>query len=139
MNISDVVYNLALEAFNNDEVPVGAVIVRNNEIVSRGYNLKEKEKSSICHAEIIALIYAGKKLDNWRLIDCSIFISMFPCPMCASAIVQSRIKNVYYYSDSLDLESKDIVESILKNKVTLCYINEERHLELIQNFFKNKR
>ena len=92
--------NLALiqakKAQKNKEVPVGAIIVKNNKIISKAYNKKEKKKNSIYHAEIIAISKACKKKKNWRLNNCSIYSTLEPCPMCASAIEQSRIKQVIY-------------------------------------------
>ena len=79
-----------------NEVPVGAVIVKNGKIISRGHNIKEKKQSSLAHAEIIAIEKATRKVKNWRLIDCDIYVTLEPCPMCASAIKQSRIKKIYY-------------------------------------------
>ena len=86
----------ANKAFSIGEIPIGAVIVKNNKIIARGHNLKENKNSAIKHAEIVAIEKASKKLNNWRLIDCTMYITMFPCPMCASAINQSRISRVVY-------------------------------------------
>ena len=85
-----------------NEVPVGAVIVKNGKIISRGHNIKEKKQSSLAHAEIIAIEKATRKVKNWRLIDCDIYVTLEPCPMCASAIKQSRIKKIYYGAESTD-------------------------------------
>ncbi len=78
------------------EVPVGAVIVRRGEIVSCGYNRREKDKNALRHAEIIAIHRACKKLGGWRLFECELYVTMEPCPMCAGAIINSRIKKVYF-------------------------------------------
>ena len=78
------------------EVPIGAVIVKDGQIISKGYNLRETNKNATSHAEIIAIEMACKKLDSWRLDDCSIYVTLEPCMMCAGAIIQSRIKNVYF-------------------------------------------
>lgn len=89
---------LANKAAEIGEVPVGAVVVKksNGEIVGEGYNRREVDKDSIAHAEIIAIENASKKLDGWRLIDCEIFVTLEPCPMCAGAIINSRIERVVY-------------------------------------------
>lgn len=79
-----------------DEVPVGAVIVRNGEIVSRGHNGREGDKNALAHAEIVAIDAACKKLQGWRLWDCDLYVTLEPCPMCAGAIINARIKNVYF-------------------------------------------
>ncbi len=78
------------------EVPIGAVIVRNGEIVGRGYNLRETKKDPTLHAEMIAIREASEKLGGWRLIGCTLYVTLEPCPMCAGAIVQSRIEQVVY-------------------------------------------
>ncbi len=78
------------------EVPVGAVVVRNGEVVSYGRNRREKEKNALCHAEIEAINNACKKLGGWRLWECEIFVTLEPCPMCAGAIINSRLKKVSF-------------------------------------------
>lgn len=78
------------------ETPVGAVIVRNGEIIARGYNKRETKKNSLCHAEIAAIHKACRKLGGWRLPGCELYVTLEPCPMCAGAIIQSRIEHVYF-------------------------------------------
>lgn len=85
----------ARKAYDKLEVPVGAVIVKNGKIIARGYNQKETKKDTIKHAEIIAIEKASKKLDSWRLNDCEMYVTLEPCPMCAGAIINSRIKKIY--------------------------------------------
>lgn len=79
-----------------EEVPIGAVIVKDKQIIARGYNQRETSNRAISHAEILAIEEANKVLDNWRLEDCSLFVTVEPCVMCSGAIVQSRIPYVYY-------------------------------------------
>ena len=86
----------AKKAAAKGEVPVGAVIVRNGEIVSRAYNTRETGKNALCHAEIKAIRKACKKLGGWRLTRCEMYVTMEPCPMCAGAIINSRIVSVCY-------------------------------------------
>lgn len=86
----------AKKAYRKNEVPIGAVIVYRNKIISRGYNLREKKNNALMHAEIIAINKACKKLKSWRLEDCELYVTLEPCPMCAGAIIQSRVKNVFY-------------------------------------------
>ena len=83
-------------AEEQDEVPVGAIVVYNDEIIGAGFNYKENTQNPIDHAEIRAIKQAAEKIGSWRLIDCDIFITLEPCPMCAGAIVQSRIRSVYF-------------------------------------------
>lgn len=85
----------AQKAFEKEEVPVGAVIVKNNKIISRAHNLKELKCDATCHAEILAIQKACKKIGSWRLNDCDMYVTLEPCPMCAGALIQSRIKKVY--------------------------------------------
>lgn len=85
----------AKKAYKKLEVPVGAVIVKNGEIIARGHNLKETKCDTTKHAEIIAIQRASKKLNAWRLEDCEMYVTLEPCTMCAGAIINSRIKKIY--------------------------------------------
>jgi tRNA(adenine34) deaminase len=85
-----------LKAQELGEVPIGAVVVRDGEIVGRGHNLRETQKDPTLHAEMIAIREASTKLGGWRLIGCTLYVTLEPCPMCAGAIVQSRIEQVVY-------------------------------------------
>lgn len=78
------------------EVPIGAVIVFENEIIATGYNVRETTQSTLAHAELAAIKEANKKIGSWRLEDCTLYVTLEPCPMCAGAIIQSRIKRVVY-------------------------------------------
>ena len=86
----------ARKAFELDGVPIGAVIVHNNEIIARGYNRRNTDKNPLMHAEIIAINEAAKVIGDWRIEDCTIYVTVEPCPMCSGAIVQARIPNVVY-------------------------------------------
>ncbi len=85
----------AQKAYQKLEVPVGVIIVKDSKIIARAYNQKEEKNSPIKHAEILAIEKACKKLKNWRLNDCEMYVTLEPCPMCAGAIIQSRIKKLY--------------------------------------------
>lgn len=87
--------NEAKKAYNKLEVPVGAIIVKDGKIIAKAYNEKEKRKDTTKHAEILAIQKASKKLETWRLNDCEMYVTLEPCPMCAGALIQSRIKKVY--------------------------------------------
>lgn len=134
----------ANKAYDKGEVPIGAVIVKNDKIISRAYNLKETKNNACKHAELIAIEKASKKLKNWRLLDCTIYVTMFPCPMCASAINQSRISKIVYgtipkYADQQVIKSilndksygnpVEIVEKVLEKDCT----------QLLKKFFLKKR
>lgn len=133
----------AQKAYKKDEVPVGAVIVKDGKIIARGYNQKEKCKNAIKHAEIIAIEKACKKLKNWHLEGCELYVTLEPCLMCCGAIIQSRIKKLYYGVKS---ERFGYVESVDKlfNKNThimteVKNLDDEESLKILQDFFKNKR
>lgn len=79
-----------------NEVPVGAVIVKDGKVIARGHNIKEKKKNSMYHAEIVALEKACKKVGDWRLNECDIFVTLEPCPMCAGALINARIGNIFF-------------------------------------------
>ena len=86
----------AKKACEKLEVPVGAVIVKDGKIIARAHNQKETKFDTTKHAEILAIQKASKKLKSWRLIDCEMYVTLEPCPMCAGAIIQSRIKKIYF-------------------------------------------
>lgn len=85
----------AKKAYEKDEVPVGAVIVKDGKIISRAHNLRESKKMATAHAEILAIEKASKKMNSWRLVDCDMYVTLEPCTMCMGAIISSRIKNLY--------------------------------------------
>ncbi|MEE1281322.1 MAG: tRNA adenosine(34) deaminase TadA [Acutalibacteraceae bacterium] len=87
---------LAQKAFDENEVPIGAVVVRNGEIVGTGYNKRDSKKNAMLHAETVAIYNACEKLGGWRLWECDLYVTLEPCPMCTGAIINSRIRNVYY-------------------------------------------
>lgn len=86
----------ARRAFFSEEVPVGAVIVHKNKIIARGYNQREAKQDPLAHAEHIAIVKAAKKLKTWRLLDCTLYVTLEPCTMCAGAIILARIPRVVY-------------------------------------------
>ncbi len=87
---------LAECAARRDEVPVGAVIVKNGKIIARGYNLRETKKSPLAHAEVVAIGKAARRLGGWRLSGCTLYVTLEPCPMCAGAIVNARVDEVVF-------------------------------------------
>ncbi len=84
----------AKKAYALDEVPIGCVIVQNDKIIARGYNRRNTDKNTLAHAELSAIKKASKKMGDWRLEDCTMYVTLEPCQMCAGAIVQSRLKKV---------------------------------------------
>ena len=84
-------YKLAEKAYRLEETPIGCVIVRDGRIIGKGYNRRNKKKNSLAHAEVMAIAQACKKVGDWRLEDCTLYVTLEPCPMCAGAIVQARL------------------------------------------------
>ena len=89
----------AQKAFEIEEVPIGAVVIYENEVIGSGYNLRESENDPTAHAEIIALREAATSLSSWRLADCTLYVTIEPCPMCAGALLQARVDRVVYGAD----------------------------------------
>ena len=85
----------AKKAYDKEEIPVGAVIVKDGKIIARGYNKKEEKKDTTQHAEIIAIQKASRKIGAWRLHDCEMYVTLEPCAMCTGALIQARLKRVY--------------------------------------------
>lgn len=130
-------------AFQNNEVPVGTVIVENNVIIASGYNQIEKKQSSLEHSEIVAIRRAQKKKNNWRLNDCIIYTTLEPCVMCAGAIINARIKKIVYAAESnyLTKEEKQILQKIYKqNNIEIFQgILQNDSQKILTSFFENKR
>lgn len=86
----------ALKAYQKEEIPIGAVVVKEGNIIAKGHNLKETKKNTLKHAELIAIEKASKKLQRWRLTDCDLYVTLEPCPMCMGAILNARIRKLYF-------------------------------------------
>jgi len=131
----------AQKAYGKLEIPVGAVIVKEGKIVARAHNLKETKQSAIAHAEILAIQKANKKLNNWRLLDCDMYITLEPCQMCMGAIMSSRIKNIYIGTlDPKKQEQIDVEEYKEKYGVNVVVgIMQEESEYILKEFFKNLR
>ena len=129
---------LSNKAFKNGDVPISALVIKENKIISKGYNKKEKYKNPLLHAEIIAIEKATKKTKDWRLNDCDLYTLLFPCPLCASLIAQSRIKKVYYFYDTNNNKEKQISLKILES-VELIKINSIESSTFLKDFFNNIR
>ena len=128
-----------------DEVPIGCVIVKNNKIIARGHNIRETKKDPLGHAELVAIKKASKKLMNWRLEGCDLYVTLEPCMMCSGAIIQSRIRRVIFgaydpkggaiYSSINAFEAKninhhpEIVPEAMKDECS----------SILTNYFKKKR
>lgn len=121
----------AKKAYEKEEVPVGAVIVKDGKIIARAHNLKETKKDTTRHAEIIAIQKASKKLNAWRLEDCEMYVTLEPCSMCKEIIKKSRIKNIYYYAIQNN--------SSYEKEPNYIHINNNYFPTILTNFFKNVR
>ena len=125
------------------EITVGAVLVKNGEILAQAHNMKEKTNDVTAHAEILVIKEAQKKLGSWRLDDCDIYVTLEPCPMCAWAIINSRIKNVYFGSYDTNygaLGSKIDLRKIANSKLNvLGGIMEEECDKILMACFKELR
>ena len=131
------------KAFELGETPIGAVIVKDGKIISRAHNKRETKKNALLHAEISAIDKACKKLGGWRLCGCDIYVTLEPCPMCAGAIIQSRIDNVFfgaYDKKAGAFGSVCDLSGIFAHKVAYQGgIMENESIDLIKLFFQNLR
>ena len=138
-------YKEAKKAFTEDEVPVGCVIVKEGKVVAKAHNKKEKKNSAICHAEIECINKAVKKLNNWNLKGCKMYVTLEPCMMCTGAIINSRIDKVYY--GCKDPKGGALVSNIKIKKIKNLNhypeisggLMEEECSKILKEFFKNKR
>ena len=131
------IVDLACNAFNLEEIPVGAIIVKDDKIIAKGINDRHKNKSVIGHAEINAIEEACKILGDWRLDECEMYVTLFPCMMCTGAILESRIKKVYYLCDRTNV-CYDVGKYLCIEKIN-DNVSEKKCLDLLQLFFENKR
>ncbi|WP_085993766.1 tRNA adenosine(34) deaminase TadA [Oceanobacillus senegalensis] len=135
----------AKKARDIDEVPIGAVIVYQNEVIATGYNVRETSQTTLSHAELMAIEVANKKVGSWRLEDCTLYVTLEPCPMCAGAIVQSRIKRVVFGASDLKAGCAGTLMNLLEEprfnhqvEVTKGVLEEECST-LLTDFFRDLR
>lgn len=136
--------SLASKAYEKGEVPVGAVIVKNGEIIGEGYNMREQKQNALSHAEIEAINSACKNSGSWRLDGCEMYVTLEPCPMCAGAIINSRIKTLIFGAYDNKMGSIDSVINLCAlpypHKVEIYGgIMEDECLSVLQRFFKELR
>ena len=135
----------AEKAYEINEVPIGAVVVKDGEIVGRGFNKRESEKDPTAHAEMIAIREASEKLGGWRLHQCDMYVTVEPCPMCAGAVMLSRIKNLYIGVQDSKGGACGSVINIPQNEKFNHYVHmefgilEEECREILQKFFVKLR
>ena len=144
LNFMDEALVLAKEAFDAGEVPVGCVIVRRGEIVGRGRNRREAGKNALAHAEIEAIHDACRNLGGWRLWECTLYVTLEPCPMCAGAILNARIPRVVYGASDAKCGATGSVCNLFSmefnhHPVVESGIREAECAALLTEFFKNLR
>lgn len=135
----------AEKAYKKDEVPIGAVIVKDGKVIARAHNLRESSKQSIAHAEILAIQKACKRLGAWRLENCDLYVTLEPCAMCTGAIINSRIKNLFI--GAMDLKSGTVGSklNLLKDYKFNHTVNvqigilQEECSNILSEFFKDLR
>lgn len=135
----------AKKAYDKEEVPVGAIIVKDGKVIAKAHNLKELKKDTTYHAELHAIQKASKKLGSWRLTDCEMYVTLEPCSMCAGALIQSRIKKVYIGAMDYKTGACGSVLNLLKDykfnhevEIQTGVLKQECE-EILKNFFKELR
>lgn len=140
----DLAYKEALKAYKKDEVPVGAVVVKDGVVIAKGHNQRITRKNPLYHAEVVAIQKAAKKIGNYRLDGCVLYVTLEPCLMCTGAIIQARIEKVVF-------AAKNEKEGAIISKYTILddrkfshnpdyiHIPDERCSEILKDFFRKKR
>ncbi|MBE6062817.1 MAG: nucleoside deaminase [Clostridium butyricum] len=144
MEFIDIAKEEAYAALNEGEIPVGAVIVKDGEIIARSHNLKEQQHDPTAHAEILAIRKACEVIGDWRLDGCDMYVTLEPCPMCASAIGQSRIDRVYVGTFNKDMGACGSIINLLDNRrinsfVDVKWIYDNECSKILEEFFKLNR
>ena len=135
----------AYKAYEKKETPIGAIIVKDGEIIARAHNLTEELKDPTAHAEILAIREASKKLGGWRLVDCDLYVTMEPCIMCSGAIVNSRIKKLiigtkHIKNSYTEKQHEFKIDYYKDNNIQITFgVLEEDCSTILQEFFKNLR
>lgn len=126
----------AKESYQQDDVPIGAILVQNDKILAKAHNTRELEHNVLGHAEINVILKASKILNRWNLADCELYVTLKPCSMCMEIIKQSRIKKIYYLLDKLSFKKEFSDSEFLKINDPE---NEQMYYKLLSDFFKDKR
>ena len=137
MNIENELLKEANKALRRDEVPISCIIIKSNKIIAKTHNTKQKKHCCVDHAEIKAIIKAERKLKDWRLDDCEMYVTLEPCKMCKEVIRQSRIKKVYYLLESTfsneDNKKIEYIKIIKNGEIT------SKYGKILSDYFKSKR
>ena len=131
------IVELAKNAYENGDIPVGAIIVKNGKVIGEGLNTRNSTKSVIGHAEIAAIEMACQNIGDWRLDNCDLYITLKPCMMCTGAVVEARIRKVYYLCDRTNVRFNSS-KYISSEKIDAGDINKE-YMKLLQSFFEKRR
>ncbi len=139
-----IAYTEAVKAFKNDDVPVGAIVVKDNQIISKGYNQRIQKNNAIYHAEILAIERACRRLKTWRLDDCTLYTTLEPCLMCTGAIIQSRIKKVVFGAQdekggAIISQYKIFDDKKLNHHPQYLYLKQDNCGLILKQFFYSKR
>lgn len=135
----------AKKALTLNEVPIGAVVVFQDKVIGRGFNLREQEQDPLLHAEVLAIREAAKHLGSWRLEDCTLYVTLEPCPMCAGAILQARIPRLVYGTRDPKAGCVDSLYHLLNDErfnhqtAVLADVLQETCSQMLQNFFRSLR
>ena len=135
----------AKKALDFDEIPVGALVVKDGEIIGRGFNRRDADNSPFAHAEMLAIKEASDKLNSWRLDNCTLYVTLEPCPMCAGAVVQCRIKKLVYGAKDAKAGAAGTLYNIPKdprfthNCIVTSGVMETECKKLLSDFFKGRR
>ena len=140
----DIAIKEAKKAYLEDEVPIGCVLVKDDQVIAKAHNRKVKKNDATAHAEIECIKKASKKINNWHLDEMDMYVTLEPCLMCGGAIVNSRIKNVYYgakdkkggsFGSNLDIKTIKNINHYPNSE----FVESSEAINLLKNFFKSKR
>jgi tRNA(adenine34) deaminase len=135
-NYFKICVELAQKAAKKGEVPIGAIIVYNDKIIAKSYNLREKKHDIMAHAEILVIKKAAKYLKRWNLSDCKLYVTLKPCSMCESVINQSRIKNVFYLCEKPSFKKEYYRSEFIHENIARL---SEEYKGILKSFFAHKR
>ncbi|MBU3106020.1 nucleoside deaminase [Clostridium gasigenes] len=144
MEFMNIAIEEAIKGKNKGEIPVGVVIVKNGEVISKAHNLKETLKLPTAHAEILAIEEACKKIGNWRLTGAEMYVTLEPCAMCASAIAQSRISKIHIGTFNKDMGACGSILNLLDYNMLNSFVDvkwcyDKKCSEILTEFFTERR
>ncbi len=140
-----VAIELAKCAYEIDETPIGAIVVYDDKIIGRGFNVRNRDKNPLGHAELVAIAEAAKYINDWRLEDCTMYVTVEPCQMCAGAIVQARIKRLVFGCENKKAGSCGSIVNLVNEPrfnhqvEVLSGVLREECSDIMKNFFKKMR